>query len=126
MIVELIGTCRHCGQQQAVTCNDFLTAAQVDEMASESCTCAGAAKQRFEKRLEASLRRALGEECQAAGMDYALDQEAVDFARTAGQLIHAGDIERATFVERHGDTVRVEQKDGQVVVVRITKKQIRM
>lgn len=126
MIAELSGTCRFCGQVQTVSCNDFLTPSQVDELASESCTCAGAAAQRFEKKLEASLRRALGEDCQAAGMDYALDPEAVDFARAAGRLVHHGQLDRASFVERHGDTVRVETKDGQVQIVRIHKKQIRM
>lgn len=126
MIVELIGTCTYCGQQQSVSCDDFLAPAQVDELASESCTCIGAQRARFEAKLETSVRRALGEECQAAGMDYALDAEAIEFARAAGRLIFEGAVDRASFVERHGDTVRVGQKDGQVVVERIHKKQIRM
>ena len=126
MMVELIGTCQHCGQRQSVSCNDFLTPAQVDELASENCSCVGARKLRFEKKLEVSLRSALGEDCVARGMDYALDAEAVDFARAAGRLIWEGGIDRASFIERHGDTVRVTNKDGQVVIERIHKKQIRM
>ncbi|MBO7670759.1 MAG: hypothetical protein J6S60_09245 [Oscillospiraceae bacterium] len=126
MIVELIGTCPYCGQQQSISCSEFLTPDQVDVLAGEACTCAEAQRQRFEKRLEASVNNALGEGCQAAGMDYALDAEAIDFARAAGRLVWQGGIDRASFVERHGDTVRVEQKDGQVVIVRIHKKQIRM
>lgn len=126
MIISLTGTCRHCGQIQTVNCDDFLTPTQVDELASENCTCAGAAEARFERKLENSVRFALGEDCQARGMDYALDPEAQDFARQAARRIYAGDIDRAQFIERHGDTVRIEEKDGQVVIVRAHKKQIRM
>lgn len=126
MILESRGTCPHCGQQQILNHAESLTQDQLDKMAEETCTCEAGQEIRFAKKLETTIRNVLGEDCAKYGLDYRLDEPAIDFVRKAARLIHADALDKVQFTEFRGDTIKLTRSRDNVTITRIHKKQAKM
>lgn len=127
MLIEYQAICPHCGQMIFVATsikdpNEEMLA----ELAEEQCNCPDARLARGMRNCETRLRSLLGEDSIEKGFEHAISQDTIEGIRQICKMILKEEIDKVSFAERNGDTIRLIRDGNSVKVKRSTKLQMEL
>lgn len=127
MIFEHQGICPHCGQVTFVTSSianpdDAL----LMELAEENCDCSAARLARGMKNTETRIQGMIGASSTDRGFDYSFPTETIEDVRAICKMILREEVDKVTFTEKNGDTIRLVRDGNAVKVKRSTKLQMEL
>lgn len=121
-MVEIMGVCIYCGQQQMLMMSDDCTKEQADVLATNKCKCVGALRAQSANESADRVGRLFGKGCDELGFSVECDVATLHSLRQIAQMVIGGELDEVKAKLPCGDMAVFSNKGSDIEISREMKR----